>query len=136
MSLIPGSTQARSLRSVSHKRLAQPINDFVVTDKNQQELKLTYQCISSLQCKTMLDHKPAILIDIRDTPSYETNHIKNALHAERLDMAKFLGETDFGIPLIIYCYHGVASLSVAEFFSEQGFKEVYSLEEGFAGWDR
>lgn len=97
---------------------------------------MTYQRITPIQCRNILDHKQPILIDIRDRSSFETKHIENALHAERLDMAKFLGETDLAMPLIVYCYHGISSLSVAEFFSEQGFEEVYSLDEGFTGWDQ
>ena len=36
--------------------------------------------------------------------------------------------------LLIYCYHGHTSQHLAEFFSDFGFKDVYSLEGGYEAW--
>ena len=36
--------------------------------------------------------------------------------------------------ILIYCYHGNSSQSAANFFSHHGFKNVFSMDEGYEGW--
>ena len=36
--------------------------------------------------------------------------------------------------ILIYCYHGISSKSAAQFFIQNGFQNVFSMEEGYAGW--
>ena len=36
--------------------------------------------------------------------------------------------------MLIYCYFGHASEHLAEMFCDFGFKQVYSLAGGYAGW--
>jgi adenylyltransferase/sulfurtransferase len=37
-------------------------------------------------------------------------------------------------PLVVYCHHGIRSLTASRWFYEYGFKEVYSLEGGIHAW--
>ena len=36
--------------------------------------------------------------------------------------------------IVVECYYGHASEHLAEFFSDFGFKDVYSLEGGYSTW--
>ena len=47
---------------------------------------------------------------------------------------EFLATADREKPLIVYCYHGHSSQGAADYFSEQGFAEVYSIDGGFVAW--
>jgi thiosulfate sulfurtransferase len=47
---------------------------------------------------------------------------------------EYIESTDKEKPLVVCCYHGNSSRGAAEYFSQQGFKEVYSMTGGFAAW--
>ncbi|MDA9050683.1 rhodanese-like domain-containing protein, partial [Pseudomonadales bacterium] len=36
--------------------------------------------------------------------------------------------------IVVCCYHGISSQSVANWLAEQGFDNVYSLIGGYAAW--
>jgi rhodanese-related sulfurtransferase len=38
--------------------------------------------------------------------------------------------------IVFYCHHGIASLEVAEFFRERGFRRARSMIGGVAAWAR
>ncbi|MDE0931482.1 MAG: rhodanese-like domain-containing protein, partial [Halioglobus sp.] len=37
-------------------------------------------------------------------------------------------------PLLIYCYHGNSSQGAADYFFNQGFEDVYSMDGGYEAW--
>jgi rhodanese-related sulfurtransferase len=39
-----------------------------------------------------------------------------------------------GVPLVVYCHHGVRSLRAAAWLSQRGLPEVYSLAGGIDAW--
>ena len=90
--------------------------------------------ISITDAKDFLKKDDVILIDIRDYNSFKIGHIENAIHIEDLNIQNFLKEKDKNDPIIIYCYHGKSSQSAANFFGNHGFKNVFSLDEGYEGW--
>ncbi len=75
-----------------------------------------------------------ILIDIRDTESFVNGHIENAIHITQLNMGDFIVNTSKDVPILVMCYHGNSSQSVAYYLSMQGFTEVYSIDGGYEGW--
>jgi len=53
-----------------------------------------------------------------------------------VDEAKTLIEKDKSDPVLIYCYHGNSSQPAANFFIQQGFKNVYSMDGGYNDWKK
>lgn len=90
--------------------------------------------ISALQAKEMIDAGDVTLIDIRDEASFQAGHMSNSLHIDNHAVQGFIQDADLDIPLIVCCYHGNMSQSAAQFFSEQDFSEVYSLDGGYSDW--
>ena len=90
--------------------------------------------ISIKDAKDLLSKDDLTLIDIRDYNSFKNGHIDDAIHVEDLDIQKFLKEKDKNDTILIYCYHGNSSQSAANFFSQNGFKNVFSMDEGYEGW--
>ena len=84
--------------------------------------------------KEMMDNQSATIADIRDPASYQFSHIPNAVHLSDDTVEQFVSDTDKEKPLVVYCYHGISSQGAAAYFSEQGFKEVYSMTGGFEVW--
>ena len=95
---------------------------------------MAYRTISIEDARQLLTDETVTVLDIRDPVSFSDGHIENALHAETVDMDKFLAQEDKSKPLLVYCYHGISSQSAAAFLTEKGFSQVYSLEGGYTAW--
>ena len=74
------------------------------------------------------------VVDIRDSNSYSTGHIPNSVLLNDANVKEYIETTDKEKPLVVCCYHGNSSRGAAEYFSQQGFKEVYSMTGGYAAW--
>ncbi len=73
-------------------------------------------------------------VDIRDIDAYLQGHIEDAIRLDNASIPVFLQNTPKQTPVVVYCYRGIASQQVAQFLSEQGFDEVYSMDGGFDAW--
>ena len=95
---------------------------------------MSYQRISIDDAKALIKDKDTTLIDIRDFNSFSSGHIQKAIHIEDLNIENFIQEKDKNKPILIYCYHGNSSQTAANFFYQNGFQQVYSMDEGYEGW--
>lgn len=93
-----------------------------------------FRTISAHDAHAMLSTPSTQLIDIRDEFAFSEGHIEKAQHIDNNKVSGFIATADKSAPLIVCCYHGISSQSVAQFFIEQGFSEVYSLNGGFEEW--
>lgn len=94
----------------------------------------TFQTISTHDARTLLSEPRTQLVDIRDEFAFDGGHIEKARRIDNSNVDSFIANADKFAPLIVCCYHGISSQSVAQFFIEQGFTEVYSLNGGFEEW--
>ena len=97
---------------------------------------VNWQKIKVADAKEMLDNKQAMLIDIRASEDYKAEHDDVALNLTQDIVDKFITSTPKEMPLLMLCYHGISSQSAANYFSEQGFTEVYSIEGGYEEWKK
>lgn len=74
------------------------------------------------------------IVDIRDPQSFAMGHIPGATRLDNSNVAAFIANTAMDKPVMVVCYHGNSSQGAAQFLSEQGFSEVYSLNGGFEFW--
>ena len=95
---------------------------------------MSYQRISIEDAKELIKDDDITIIDIRDFNSFSYGHIQNAIHIENLKIENFIQEKDKNEPILIYCYHGNSSQTAANFFHQNGFQLVYSMDEGYEGW--
>jgi thiosulfate sulfurtransferase len=95
---------------------------------------MKYKTISPVACKTLLQKTEPMILDCRATADYQAGHIDNALHLHEGLKEALVKRGDKQRGLLIYCYHGHASEHLAEFFSDFGFVQVYSLEGGYTAW--
>ena len=84
--------------------------------------------------KEMGENDSATIVDIRDTASFQSGHIPNAIHLSDDTVQQFISSADKEKNLVIYCYHGISSQGAAAYFSENGFREVSSMIGGFESW--
>ena len=95
---------------------------------------MPFNRVSIKDAMDLLKKDNLILIDIRDYNSFKNGHIENAIHIEDLNLQNFINEKDKNHIILIYCYHGNSSQTAANFFSHQGFLNVFSIDEGYDGW--
>ena len=77
-----------------------------------------------------------ILIDVRDEPDYEEEHLPNAVSLPRgyleLDINEVTGDEDTHI--VTYCGGGTRATLSAHTLKKIGYKNVSVLTGGFRGW--
>lgn len=95
----------------------------------------TFKHIQVPEAKRMLTDKSVYLLDIRDNQAFATAHIPQAKHLKREDLEAFVSSADKQKPVICYCYHGYSSQTVASYLVQQGFREVFSMDGGYAQWE-
>ncbi|MFT5720956.1 MAG: thiosulfate sulfurtransferase [Motiliproteus sp.] len=94
-----------------------------------------FQQIDVTQAQLLIE-KGATLADVRDEGSFESAHIRGAVHLHNQNLQEFIDAADLDLPLLVYCYHGHSSQSAAQFLLERGFDEAYSLVGGFEAWQQ
>jgi thiosulfate sulfurtransferase len=90
--------------------------------------------ISAQKAQEMVEEDSANVVDIRDRGSYAAGHIPNAVSLNDGNVKEYIESADKEKPLIVCCYHGNSSRGAAEYLSQNGFKEVYSMTGGFEAW--
>ena len=95
-----------------------------------------YKTINITDAKNMINAGYVVLLDIRDRYSYLQEHIPNAIHLTEDNIEELKKNTELDENIIIYCYHGNNSLGAAEYFSNMGYQNIYSLNGGFSQYKK
>lgn len=93
-----------------------------------------FTCIPSAAAKQMIDTKDVTIVDIRDPSSFSAAHVAGAISVNNSNVNEFVAQADHDKPLLVFCYHGHSSQGAADYFANQGFSEVYSVDGGFEEW--
>jgi len=94
----------------------------------------SFKQIDIHEAKKLIDEKSVTIVDVRDAATFQQAHIKDALNVNDVTIQKFIDETDKDKLLICICYHGMSSQGAANYFVENGFKDVQSVIGGFEEW--
>ncbi|MFL3653511.1 MAG: thiosulfate sulfurtransferase GlpE [Halioglobus sp.] len=95
---------------------------------------MTFKCISIDEAKALIDIGSVTIADVRDADTYLAGNIENAINIQQDSMYEFLAAADRDQPLLVYCYHGNSSQGAADYFFNQGFEDVYSMDGGYEAW--
>jgi thiosulfate sulfurtransferase len=95
---------------------------------------MKYKHLPVTAVKQLLQEANPLILDCRDVKAYQEGHLENALHLHEGLKESLIKRGDKQRSLLIYCYHGHASEHLAEFFTDFGFKDVYSLVGGYTSW--
>ena len=52
------------------------------------------------------------------------------------NIEEFMETANRSAPLLVYCYHGNNSVGAAEYFVNNGFTSVFSLDGGYAEYSQ
>jgi len=73
-------------------------------------------------------------LDIRALADFQHHHIPGATHLPKDALTPFIDSIEKSTPLVVYCYHGVSSVSVGNYLLAAGFLDVSTLDGGFSEW--
>jgi thiosulfate sulfurtransferase len=93
---------------------------------------MDYKCIHVQEAQELLNDPGTVIVDIRDKVSFQAGNIPNSINLSNQNIVDFLDSTDRKAPLLIYCYHGINSKDAAEYFVNNGFHTVFSLDGGYS----
>lgn len=93
-----------------------------------------FKSVSCAEVEELLNDPKLIIADVRDQDSYDEAHIPAAIHLSVTMLKDFCDTAEKEQPILLYCYHGISSQSVAQHLVDQGFSAVYSLIGGFETW--
>jgi len=91
-----------------------------------------YKCIHVQEAQELINDPGTVIVDIRDKVSFQAGNIPNSINLSNENIVDFLDSTDRKAPLLIYCYHGINSKDAAEYFVNNGFHTVFSLDGGYS----
>lgn len=91
--------------------------------------------VGPMEATQMLNHKDALLLDVREDKEYREGHIGDAVHIPLAALAGRVGELEKhkSRPVVAYCRSGQRSARAGAMLRKQGF-EVYNLGGGIMAW--
>jgi rhodanese-related sulfurtransferase/nitroreductase len=96
----------------------------------------TFERVGIAFARDLMQSGEALVLDMRDSGSYESGHIEGAEHVTEANIFNFLSGTPKTTPVLIYCYHGNGSQVYAKTFADFHFTKVYSLDGGYEEWKK
>ena len=92
-----------------------------------------YKCIHVQEAQELLNDPGTVIVDIRDKVSFQAGNIPNSINLSNKDIVDSI---DRKAPLLIYCYHVINSKDAAEYFVNDGFHTVFSLDGGYSEYSQ
>jgi rhodanese-related sulfurtransferase len=92
--------------------------------------------VSPAEVQARIDAGDALrLIDVREVPEHQICRIEGATLIPMRSIPQHLQDLDDdGPPLIVFCHHGVRSLSVVDWLRRQGVENCQSMAGGIDLW--
>jgi rhodanese-related sulfurtransferase len=81
-------------------------------------------------------HPQALLLDAREARHHAQGHLNGSVRLDGRNHERLLMREAKERPVFIYCYHGNASQTYAEMFTDFGFDQVCDLIGGWEAWQQ
>ncbi|MBC8258522.1 MAG: Grx4 family monothiol glutaredoxin [SAR324 cluster bacterium] len=93
------------------------------------------QEVPAVEASKILKENPDIhLLDVRTPQERETACLENSVLLDQELVEEMLSKWDQQTPLMFYCHIGERSRQAAQYFTSQGFQQVYNMADGIKGW--
>jgi rhodanese-related sulfurtransferase len=97
----------------------------------------TEKNITARDAKALLDgNKHIYLLDVRTPQEYSQGRLTGSVLIPIGEFERRIREVPKNKTIIVYCAVGSRSKPVANFLSQQGYKDVYNMTDGIVGWYR
>jgi rhodanese-related sulfurtransferase len=83
-------------------------------------------------------NKTNVVLDVRTAREFKAGHVPGALNIDfnSPDFGQRIGELDKNKTDLVHCAAGVRSAKACQKLELIGFKELFDLRPGFAGWEK
>ena len=86
----------------------------------------------------LINHKNAVVLDVREQSEYDEGHILNAKLIPLGKLKERIGELQKhkGQPIVVVCRSGNRSGTACTVLGKQGFAQAYNLAGGVQAWQK
>jgi rhodanese-related sulfurtransferase len=86
--------------------------------------------------KKLAAGEPVYLLDVREPWEHALTRLADSTLIPLGELPQRIDEVEpaAGVPVVVYCHHGIRSLSGAAILEAKGFAEAYSLAGGIEAW--
>lgn len=93
--------------------------------------------ISAREAKSLLEkNKNIYLLDVRTPQEYSQGRLAGSVLIPIGEFERRFSEVPKSRTIVVYCAVGSRSKPVANFLTQQGYKDVYNMTDGIVGWYR
>ena len=82
------------------------------------------------------EQRAFVLLDVREDEETAICRLDGSRHIPMHLIPLHHNELPDGLPIVVYCHHGVRSMQVALFLAQAGFDELYNLSGGIDAWSQ
>ena len=80
------------------------------------------------------DGKAFLLLDVRTDEATAICALPDSIHIPMNLIPLRSNELPDGLPIVVYCHHGIRSLHTAMYLADAGFETLYNLQGGIDAW--
>ena len=80
------------------------------------------------------DGKAFLLLDVRTDEETAVCTLPDSVHIPMNLIPLRSNELPDGLPIVVYCHHGIRSLHTAMYLADAGFETLYHLQGGIDAW--
>lgn len=80
------------------------------------------------------DGKAFLLLDVRTDEETAVCALPDSVHIPMNLIPLRSNELPDGLPIVVYCHHGIRSLHTAMYLADAGFETLYNLQGGIDAW--
>ena len=80
------------------------------------------------------DGKAFLQLDVRTDEETAVCALPDSVHIPMNLIPLRSNELPDGLPIVVYCHHGIRSLHTAMYLADAGFETLYNLQGGIDAW--
>ena len=94
--------------------------------------------VNSVEALQLINHKNALILDVREESEYKAGHILNAKLIPLGKLTSRIGELERyrEQSIVVVCRSGQRSASACATLGKQGFTQAYNLSGGVMAWQK
>jgi rhodanese-related sulfurtransferase len=95
----------------------------------------SYETVDVAKAKELVDSGEIDgILDVRTPEEYQAGHIDGAVMIPIQVIESEMAKLDKDKTYLVYCRSGNRSQQASEILSENGFKQIYNMSDGYSEW--
>ena len=109
-----------------------------INESTQRDIKLELdvQCQRRIESMLTRAHPEIAILDVRPPEERAKAALDNSRMLDNHTAQEILDSWDPETPMMLICHQGIRSRQAAQYFTSQGFQQVYNVSDGIDGWSQ